>query len=269
MAQHDSDLVQGHSATKHVRGRRVTQEVAATRGRIIDTGSADGRANHAPRRFAAKRSYRRGLREEQVLGRRLWSLSFDVVQEGVADVLGKRQQCFATRLADNAEAATLPVDVSDAELAQVPIAKTETSEQEEHGIVAGTIRSRSDDPLDVLRGQVARQRRQAPMGDGRDGLVEADGAQPVRNEEPKELAHRLRRVLALAVPVIEYKRPESTGVVAGRVISGTRQKPPYHAAVPLESRPGGSTMPAHPVAEPDDEHRLLWHQARRCDTAGS
>jgi hypothetical protein len=104
-----------------------------------------------------------------MLGRRLRSLGFDVVQDGVADILGKRQQCFATRFADYAEPATLPVDVSDAELAQVPVAKTETSEQEQHGAVAGAIRSRSDDPLNILRGQVARQRRQAPMGDGRDG----------------------------------------------------------------------------------------------------
>ena len=104
----------------------------------------------------------------------------NVGMERIAHILGKRQECVATRLAIDPQECAVPIDVGEPQSNHITGAQRQSRQQQESrpiarargcGGVAGLDRA-----LDIFDGHVAWQGRQGPCGDARNPELGGDGA---------------------------------------------------------------------------------------------
>src|SRR5262249_27506731 len=97
-----------------------------------------------------------------------------------------------------------PVDVTQAQLHDIPRPQPEAGQQEENRAIAPTdgrcVIARGDHALDLRRLEVPRQGTEPPVGDGGDRGVEAHGTVAAGNQEAQEHAKSRRATLGAAQP---------------------------------------------------------------------
>jgi hypothetical protein len=123
-------------------------------------------------------------------GIRPWTAPGEVVQDGIANLLGERESAWASLLAVDGDGPGRPVDVIQLQMNDIARSEPEPRQQKENRPVSQSNRLRklrcTDNPFYLIWRQVGGQRSQAPVGDGGDRVHEQRVALALPCEKPEK-----------------------------------------------------------------------------------
>ena len=100
--------------------------------------------------------------QEHMVVIEIWAKMIQVMQDGIANILGKGQPCFRAPFANDSQAAVGPVDVLKAQLSNVAGTQSQPSQEKHDGPIPGSLRAGwvtyRDQSLDVFSRYISWQR---------------------------------------------------------------------------------------------------------------
>src|SRR5262249_62163351 len=187
----------------------------ADRGRADDAGARAGGAERTKGRPAGDKYRIGGGRRPPVL---------QIGDDRLPPPLAQRQVRRTATFPGPPNPGVPPVDVTQAQLHDIPRPQPEAGQQEENRAIAPTdgrcVIARGDHALDLRRLEVPRQGTEPPVGDGGDRGVEAHGTVAAGNQAAQEQAKSRRATLgggpAGAASLLQDERAELVDVPAAR-----------------------------------------------------
>jgi hypothetical protein len=112
MPQHGSDFIQGSPGSQHHRGSRVSKQIRAVRGRVLNAGPPECRANNVrDERSRPEGTERRFSTEKQAIDCDPWACPLEIVQNRVSGILRQGELDVPTSLASHQEQGLLPINI--------------------------------------------------------------------------------------------------------------------------------------------------------------
>src|ERR1700751_2068965 len=227
---------------KHMRGAMWAGDAGPVQGSAYDASDCD----------PTERDDGCDVGQEHTRGCRAWPRPTDIGEKRISDLLRQRQGLPAPCLAPDGQCCSIPVDLREVEVRDLTRPEPEPQEKQYDSTVAQAFFSITgvEYAREVWRGEEAWRRRELPVREAWNGVVQPGPALARCDQVPQERAggdrDRLRMTAAMRRCSFQHERAAGRSRVPGRIVAKRIQQIGDDSAAQVERGLRDATLLAHP-----------------------